>query len=318
IVARYGIDCELQTHGTLHCAADAAGLDELRQRESQWQARGAPVRLLTREEAAQKIGSNAYLGALLDLRAGTIQPLAYVRGLAAAALREGAQVFTGSAVTEVEPQGGRWRVMTAGGSVTADWVVMATDAYAKGPWEILRREQVHLPYFNFATAPLPPKVRATILPGQEGAWDTKEVLSSFRMDARGRLVFGSIGALRGTGAPIHRNWARRALRRIFPQLAGTAFDAQWYGQIGMTEDNLPRFHRLTERVIAVCGYNGRGIAPGTVMGRVLCDHVTGALGEDDLPLPVTAPRPVSMRVFREAFFDAGSQAVHFTDSRFPS
>lgn len=49
---------------------------------------------------------------------------------------------------------------------------------------------------------------------KQGAWDTKEVLSSFRFDKRGRLVFGSVGALRGTGTGIHKAWARRALSAL--------------------------------------------------------------------------------------------------------
>ncbi|MBW8735562.1 MAG: FAD-binding oxidoreductase, partial [Asticcacaulis sp.] len=246
IVKTYDIACELTTEGTLHCAVGQAGLDELKQREAQWQARGAPVRLLSAEETKSMVGSPAYSAALLDSRAGTIQPLAYVRGLAKAAIAQGAVVHTDSAVTQIENSGSQWRVLTGSGAVTADWVVMATDAYAQGPWEIIRREQVHLPYFNCATVPLPDDVRASILPGGQGAWDTKEVLSSFRMDARGRLVFGSVGALKGMGEAIHRDWALRALHRIFPQIGKIGFEAEWYGQIGMTYDNLPRFHRFAD------------------------------------------------------------------------
>ena len=316
LVDSYGIDCELQRHGTLHCAVGQAGLDELKQREAQWQKRGAPVRLLSREETAAKVGTSAYSGALLDLRAGTIQPLAYVRGLARAAISEGARIHTDSAALTVEADGARWRVITPGGSVTADWVVMATDAYTHGPWEIIRREQVHLPYFNFATEPLPDHVRARILPGHEGVWDTKEVLSSFRMDARGRLVFGSVGALRGMGETVHRGWALRALHKLFPQIGDVKFEAEWFGFIGMTDDNLPRFHRFAEHVIGISGYNGRGIAPGTVMGRTLAELIAGNGGEEDLPLPVTTPHEAKMRVVKEVMYEVGAQAVHLTDSRF--
>jgi glycine/D-amino acid oxidase-like deaminating enzyme len=316
IVETYGIACELRTEGTLHCAVGQAGLDELKQREAQWQARGAPVRLLSADETKAMVGSAAYSAALLDSRAGTIQPLAYVRGLAKAALREGAVIHTDSAVTRIENENGLWHVMSRSGAVTADWVIMATDAYAQGPWDVVRREQVHLPYFNCATTPLPVDVRASILPGGQGAWDTKEVLSSFRMDARGRLVFGSVGALKGMGETIHRDWALRALHRIFPQIGKVAFEAEWYGQIGMTDDNLPRFHRFADRVIAVCGYNGRGIAPGTVMGRTLAEHIAGERPEDALPLPVTAPHEAKMRAVKEVFYEVGAQAVHLTDARF--
>ena len=75
-------------------------------------------------------------------------------------------------------------------------------------------------------------------------WDTKTILSSFRFDKHDRLIFGSVGALRGTGTAIHRGWSRRALKRIFPQLGDVALGNEWFGWIGMTDDSLPRFHRL--------------------------------------------------------------------------
>lgn len=120
----------------------------------------------------------------------------------------------------------------------------------------IRRQQVFLPYFNFATRPLPDEVVRSILPGRQGVWDTREVLSSFRFDRRNRLVFGSVGALRNTGTAVHRAWARRALRRIYPQIASVEFEAEWCGTIGMTRDNLPRFHRLDEGVFSFCGSTG--------------------------------------------------------------
>ncbi len=128
-------------------------------------------------------------------------------------------------------------------------------------------------------------MQAAILPGREGCWDTKTILSSFRLDRAGRLVFGSVGALRGTGLPIHRAWAKRALAKIFPRIGGIEFEAQWYGMIGMTDDALPRFHRLAPNVVTVCGYNGRGIGPGTVFGRLLAHHILGEARDEDLPLP---------------------------------
>ena len=96
-------------------------------------------------------------GSLLDLRAGTIQPLAYARGLARVALAAGAGIHTQSPVRSAERAGKAWRLKTDGGTVTADWIVVATDAYAEGaPWPQGKREQIRVPYFNFATRPLAP------------------------------------------------------------------------------------------------------------------------------------------------------------------
>ncbi|TGE00160.1 NAD(P)/FAD-dependent oxidoreductase [Methylobacterium nonmethylotrophicum] len=317
LVAEHAIACEAETAGTLHCAVGRKGLADLADRARQWQARGAPVRLLDAAEAARLTGTAAYTGALLDARAGTIQPLAYARGLGHAALAAGASIHTGSPVVGVAEDGARWRLTTPGGSVSADWVIVATNAYTKAPWPEIRAEIAHLPYFNIATAPLSGNLRGTILPGRQGAWDTKPVLTSFRLDAAGRLVLGSVGALRGTGAAIHRAWARRTLKSLFPQAADVPFEAEWYGKIGMTADALPRFHRFARNVVAFSGYNGRGIAPGTAFGRVLADLVAGRITEADLPLPVTEPVPLGFRAAREFTYEVGAQAVHLAEARFP-
>ena len=309
-IEKHGIDCEPVHNGTLHCAVGRAGMEEIEERARQWGERGAPVSVLSAAEAASRIGSDAYAGALLDKRAGTIQPLSYARGLARAAIAAGASIHTRSAVRAVERSDHGWTLQTDGGSVSADWIAVATDAYGGAPWPQARREQIRLPYFNFATPPLSPNLQASLLPGREGCWDTRTILSSFRFDRAGRMVFGSVGALRWAGLAIHRAWAKRALRKIFPSVAPVQFGSQWYGMIGMTGDARPRFHRLAENVVTFCGYNGRGIGPGTVFGRVLADHILGRIAEKDLPLPVTTPDAPALPALKEAYYELGAQIAH--------
>nr|WP_210285927.1 FAD-binding oxidoreductase [Aureimonas jatrophae] len=312
LVERHAMACEPVRAGTLHLAVGPAGAEEINERARQWQARGAAVEVLDAAETARRTGTGTYGAALLDHRAGTIQPLGYVRGLARAAIAAGAEVFTSSPVTACESEGARWRVSTAAGSVLADWVVVATNAYTSAPFPQIAGELVRLPYFNIATRPLSSNLARSILPGREGCWDTKEVLSSFRLDQAGRLVIGSVGALRGTGTTIHRRWARQTLRRLFPQLGDVAFEAEWYGRIGMTTDAVPRFHRLAPRILSFSGYNGRGIAPGTVFGRSLAGHILGRVAEADMPLPLTPVRTQGLRAAREAYYEVGSQIAHLS------
>lgn len=316
LVERHKIECEIEKNGTLHCAVGEEGLKEIKERCAQWAARGADVRVLSAEETAKRIGTKAYSGSLLDMRAGTLQPLAYVRGLAKAAIAAGAKIHTGSAAISTERNGNRWVVKTKNGSVTANWIVVASEFYSTGPWEQVRNEQVLLPYFNFATVPLSKAQLEKILPGREGCWDTKEILSSFRMDRAGRLVFGSVGALRNTGAAIHRSWAKRSLKRLFPELGDIAFEAEWFGRIGMTDDAIPRFHKFAPNVVGFSGYNGRGIAPGTVFGKTLARHILGELSEEEMPLPVTAVKEAPLRNLKGAYYEAGAQIAHFAGERF--
>ncbi|ALN72241.1 FAD-binding oxidoreductase [Aureimonas sp. AU20] len=316
LVERHAMACEPERQGTLHCAVGETGLAELEARARQWQARGAAVRLLDAAETAAKIGTSAYSGALLDLRAGTIQPLAYARGLARAALAAGAGLYTQSPVTAASDSSGLWTLETPGGTVRAPKIILATNAYTSRIWPEIREELVHLPYFNLATKPLSDNLKRSILPERQGAWDTREILSSFRFDRAGRLVFGSVGALRGTGGPIHRQWGKRAMAKLFPQLEGIGFETEWYGQIGMTADSLPRFHRPARDVFGFSGYNGRGIAPGTVFGRALAQLALGEIEPGEMPLTTSEIRPVRFRAAREAYYEIGAQLAHATGARF--
>jgi len=316
MVRRHAIACEANPVGTLHAGVGKKGVAELTERARQWQKRGAPVDLLDKSEAAAMLGTSFYAGALLDRRAGTIQPLAYARGLARAATALGVAIHTQSPATALTRSANGWLVRTPNGSVSAKQVVLATDAYTRLLPQNIARQQVTLPYFNMATQPLTPDVAKSILPGRQGVWDTKEVLLSYRFDAMNRLVFGSVGALRNSGVAVHRAWAKRALCKLYPQITELRFEQEWFGNIGMTSDNLPRFHQLDDGIYSFCGYNGRGIAPGTVFGRAMAGLLSGDIAAAALPLPLSQPEPAALRGLRSAYYEAGAQLVHLTEARF--
>jgi glycine/D-amino acid oxidase-like deaminating enzyme len=188
--------------------------------------------------------------------------------------------------------------------------VVATDAYSSGAASAIRKEQVHLPYFHVSTPPLSDNVRRTILPNGGGTWDTKTVLRGFRLDAAGRLIVGSVGALEAAELAIHRSWARRYIRKVLPQLEEVNFQTEWYGNIGMTPDHLPRLHTFGPNSIGISAYNGRGIAPGTVMGREIAKLITGGINLADMPLPVSPLGIPLLRPLREGYYRIGAQIAH--------
>lgn len=314
LIREYGIECEALRNGTLHCADSRSGYKALQQREDQWLKRGAPVRLLEREEAAVATGSSSFYGALLDKRAGTVQPLAYAVGLAKAALKEGAKLYNHSPVTGFDKVSGGWKLSTPKGSLTAKSVIIAVQGYAEHAFKEYQKNLVPFNYFQFATSPLPEKVLKTVLPERQGAWDTNLILSSYRLDAAGRLVVGSVGMVEGFAWDIHENWVKRTIAKTFPQVGETSLDYGWYGRIAMTTNHIPRFHILDPSVAMVTSYNGRGIGPGTVFGKLLAEYMAGGSVEN-IPLPVTNIDPVGFRNLRGLFYEAGARLYHFVQRR---
>jgi glycine/D-amino acid oxidase-like deaminating enzyme len=194
-------------------------------------------------------------------------------------------------------------------------VIVASDTYTRGLWPEIQRELTHLPYFNIATQPLSEHLRKAILPERQGIVDTRTVLSSVRLDRSNRLIIGSIGALRGTGTHVHMAWAKRTIRKLFPQIGDIGLDYIWSGSIGMTDTHLPKFHRLAPDVLSISGYNGRGIAAGTVFGRLLAQLTLGEITERDMPLPLTDPRTAKFRSWQSLYYEVGAQAAHFMGAR---
>jgi glycine/D-amino acid oxidase-like deaminating enzyme len=103
----------------------------LEEKYADYQALGRPMQLLDRDQTIALTGLDKFHGAWVYEDAGHMQPLSYVRGLAAAAIQEGATVCTNTSVDQLERSGTTWRLATPRGTVTADAVVIATGAYGK-------------------------------------------------------------------------------------------------------------------------------------------------------------------------------------------
>lgn len=313
LIAKHGIDCEATRNGTLHLAHAAKGLRGLEDRYRQGNRTGAPIRLLDRAETAKRTGSSGFHGALFDPRAGTIQPLGYCRGLAKAAQNAGARLHSASKVTALRHDG-QWQATVNGHQVTAKRVLLATNAYFDGIAHIPAPAFVPVHYCQFATDPLTPTQRQGILEGGEGCWDTATVMTSIRMDQAGRIIIGAVGNADGGGKTIHAAWAARKLARYYPQLAGIPFAHQWTGRIAMTGDHVPKVVAFGPDALAVYGFSGRGISPGTVFGHTAAQALlTG--DRSHIPLPVVDHYSETLTGLRAAYYETGAVLTHAIDAR---
>jgi len=313
LIERLKISCDATRTGWIQPAtSDDAGQQQAA-RVQQWQRRGASVKLLSRAEVAHLTGSTRYRGGLIDLRGGTVQPLSYVRGLAHAFLARGGQLFARSPALRLTHVAAGFRIDTPAGSVSAPLVIIATNAYTGSLTPQLRRSVVPVPSFQVATAPIPPALRATILPGGQAASDTARLLRYFRVDASGRLVMGTRGSF--TAAPTTRTVRHhyRAVQEIYPQLQGLPFEYHWGGLVALTPDHLPHLHELAPGLFAGLGYNGRGVAMATVMGRLLARRALGTPAAE-LGFPVTRLRRVPLHVFSGLGVRATIQYLRLRDA----
>jgi len=296
LIQRHAIACDPVRNGWIQPAATERELPRLQQRAAQWRRRGADVEFLDREPLARLLGSGYYAGGWIDRRGGSVQPLSYVRGLAAAAQRTGSRIFIRTPAMKLTRSGGTWQIDTPHGRIVSGTVILATNAYADRLFEPWRRSLVSVPSFQVATAPIPPALRASILPHGQPVSDTRQLLRYFRLDASGRLLMGSRGSFDAVPGPQSARLQYRAVHEIYPQLRGVAFEYHWSGLVAISADRMPHLHELAPGLLAAGGYNGRGIAMATTLGALLARLANGEPA-GELGFPVTTLQPVRLHRF---------------------
>ncbi|MDE1168628.1 MAG: FAD-binding oxidoreductase [Pseudomonas sp.] len=309
LAERLGIQCQAHNQGTLHMAHNTAGVTDLQARHDQWSRRGAHVELLDGARCEEYCGTDKIAAALLDHRAGTINPMAYTQGLAAAVVRLGGQLFQHSPVQGLQRDGDGWLVKTAKGAVSAQKVVISTGAYTEGDWTDLQRNFFRGYYYQVASKPLSGAGADDVLRHGQGSWDTRTVLSSIRRDDAGRLLLGSLGRLDNKPAWFVRSWADRIQSHYFPKLGKVEWEMHWTGCIDFTPDHLMRLFEPAPGIVSVTGYNGRGNTTGTVIGKALADYLLTD-SRDGLPIPFSPNKPVSGSALRTGFYETGFSLYH--------
>ncbi|SDI97167.1 Glycine/D-amino acid oxidase [Pseudomonas flavescens] len=308
-IRRLGIDCQARNDGTLHMAHNAAGLADLKDREGQWRRRGADVELLTGAACADYCGTDRITGALLDRRAGTINPMAYTMGLARAVMRLGGRIHQHSPVKALTRCGDAWQVRGGQGAVNAQKVIISTGAYTEGEWTQLQRHYFRGYYLQVASTPLHGAAAEQVLRHGQGSWDTRKVLSSIRRDADGRLLLGSMGRADNKPDWFIRGWADRIQQHYFPALGKVEWQLHWTGCIDFTPDHLMRLFEPAPGLVAVTGYNGRGNTTGTVVGKALAQF----LSSDDsaaLPIPFSPMQALRGAELRSSMYETGFSLYH--------
>jgi glycine/D-amino acid oxidase-like deaminating enzyme len=300
MIATERIDCDFVRCGHVQAASKRSHFDALRD-EQQLLARvfGHDVRLVSREEQRQELGTDRYFGALVDEASASLNPARYVHGLADAATRAGAAIVTNSPVLAIERATDGWRLRTPSAETLAREVLVATNGYVTGLTPALQRRFLPIGSYIVVTAPIDAALALRLLPHGRMAFDSSNFLHYFRLTPDRRLLFGGRAEFsEPSDASTHR--AARILRAdmaaVFPELADVAIDYVWSGRVAFTRDQLPHAGRLGGLWFAG-GYCGHGIAMATRLGELVGEAIAGSCVRSPLfdlpfqPIPFLRERP---------------------------
>ena len=268
-------------------------------------------KLLSKEETCETIGTDAYIGALLNMGNGHLHPLNLCIGEARAAESLGVKIYENSKVLNIE-RDKRPKVVTQGGSVTADSVVIAGNAY-----HFLERKLrgIMFPVNSFivATEPLSNEVVAAINPKDLAICDPNFVLEYFRLSADKRLLFGGRFNYFGDDPAVIKRRHRKKLSRLYPQLANIKIDYAWGGTIGVPIKRVPLMGRISPNIFYCQGYSGHGVNVTHLAGQILADTVAGSLERFDMFANVKPLIVPGAQLFRKPMVTLGMMYYQIKD-----
>jgi glycine/D-amino acid oxidase-like deaminating enzyme len=253
---------------------------------------GDRYRLLSAEEAAERIRVTSVHGALYTPDGASLHPARLVRGLARAVEARGGVVYEQTAVTGFTPGS----LITPGGELRAKRaVVIAGEAY------VTRLPHLHralLPVYSLISLTEP----LTAAQWSQIGWQGGESVSSMRntvvyltKTSDGRVLFGSRGAPYAFASKITDEqdthgatieMIQRSVLEWFPSLEGIRFTHAWGGPVGMPRDCMPAVrYDPGSRIASIMGYTGQGVSTSNLAGRLLAGLITNRqTGLEGLPL----------------------------------
>lgn len=246
--------------GSLRLAADASELDELRSEFEALRADGFEAEWLDRLPAPL---ADRFPAAILHPHDGSLDPVRWVRRLAALAVEAGAELREGHRIESRD-------------RLEAEHVVLATDGYTNGL----------VPELDLAVRAVRGQVVATV-PLESRLFDrphyARHGYDYWQQLPNGRLIIGGwrdtdleaeLTAVEAT-TPAIQDKIEDFLRELLGTVPGISH--RWAGIFGTTEDRLPLAGRWPRQpgLWVACGYSGHGNVLGLACGELVAQAILG-------------------------------------------
>ncbi len=285
LIADHEIDCQYK-HGSLHADHKHRYVDsskayaEKLQRDYDYDQ----IRFVPKNEIGELVGSDTYFGGTLDMGAGHLHPLRYALGLARAAADAGARIHERSQVVSYKNSGNgkTVKIKTNAGEIDAGFLILACNGYLDDLDSRIASRVMPINNYIIATEPLGGDRARSLIRDDVCVSDSRFVVNYYRMSDDHRLLFGGGESYSHSFPSDIKNFVRRPMLQVYPQLRDVRIDYGWGGTLAITGSRMPYVARLSDKVLTACGYSGNGVAMATLAGQVLGDAVDGTLGRFDV------------------------------------
>ncbi|MDY0873786.1 NAD(P)/FAD-dependent oxidoreductase [Dongia rigui] len=277
------VDMELRLDGWMWTASSKAQEGAWNKAFAMCEAVGADrFEPLSGADILRRTGSAASYAGIVERHAGTVHPAKLAMGLRRLALARGIVICEQSPVLDIVP-GGICTVRSAQGSIQAEKIVLAANAWLAAIPELRRRMYVVASQV-IATAAIPDRLNELGWRDGLSICDSQQQVLYYQRTPQGRVIFGrgsgEIAFRDDFGASFNRSPARgrdnrREMQRVYPALRDVAVEYDWSGPIDCVPEHVPVFDHLESHpnIFFGLGFNGTGIAQTPIGGRILASLV---------------------------------------------
>jgi glycine/D-amino acid oxidase-like deaminating enzyme len=324
-VDRYQIMADFRRAAEVGVATAAWHLEWLEESLEAHQSVGDDVELLDAHEMQARVHSPTYLGGFIRHNdASLVDPARLCWGLRTAVEKLGASVHENSTATEVTHDGRGLKVVTPGGTIRSERVLMATNAY---PGPVRRPRRYVIPVYDHVlmSEPLSTEQLASIgWREREGIGDVSNQFHYYRLSEDNRILWGGYDATyhfnngldprHDQSDRIHGMLAEHFFE-TFPQLEGLRFTHRWGGPIGTTTHFAATWGTAHDgRLAWVAGYTGLGVGASRFGARVALDLAFGQTTErTELAMVRNKPFPFPPEPLRWAGVQMTRTAIQRAD-----
>lgn len=245
------------------------------------------IRFMERRETEERVGTTMYHCGVRDMGTGHIHPLKLLIGLAGVAAQAGAAIHENTQAVSIRQSQGKTIIETGRGTITADRVLIATNAYIGNLEPVTAAHIMPIGSFIAATAPLDdfPEV----IPGQEAVCDSRFVVRYFRKSTDNRLLFGGREVYSSSDPKDTAAAIQRQIVATYPALKNVPITHAWGGNVGITLPRQPFVRQVMTGVTSIGGYSGHGVMLSNYCGKLYADMALGRATDldrlSDLKLP---------------------------------
>lgn len=275
-IAKYKIDCDL-TAGYFDAAMTKSELKDLKSAQAALDARGysAEQRFIPTVDSKTIVGSDRFIGGLVNMGWGHCHPLNLVRGEARAAETQGARIYEDARVEKVTYSDHSVEVNTGHGKIIANKLLFAGNAYLGGLVPQIKTRILPAGSYIIATEPLSDDLANQIMPANYAVCDQRRALDYFRMSADRRLLFGGLATYTGFHPKNIEKTLRPGMLKVFPELRDVKIDYAWGGYLGIGLNRIPQVGMLKDGIFYAQAYSGHGLAASHMSARLVIEAMCG-------------------------------------------